>query len=71
MWEDKRWIWYCLGEEAHKNTKADVDGLYEPRHESYRATGDDIHDRSDWKRTVSAAATPQPDGSSWKKSNQV
>ena len=30
-------------------------------------TKDEVHDRTGWRRSVCAAGTPQPSGSSWKK----
>ena len=43
-------------------TEAEMDGQCQPRHESHRNNKDEVHDRTGWRRIVSAAATPQLSG---------
>ena len=50
-------------EKKARKTEAEMDGLCQPRHESHRNDKDEVHDRTGWRRIVSAAATPQPSGS--------
>ena len=51
-------------EKKAMKTEAEMDGLYQPRHESYRDNKRcEVHDRTEWRRNVSAAATSQPSGS--------
>ena len=48
-------------EKKARKTEAEMDGLCQPGHESHQ--NDEVHDRTGWRRIVSAPATPQPSGS--------
>ena len=46
-------------EKKKRKTEAMMDGLCQPKHESYRDNKDEVHDNTGWRRIVSAASTKQ------------